>query len=55
MDERNLADHLDISLISSLYLSRPQQLERGLAVAKKLFEFVDRHDLDYMEVRSKLT
>ncbi|GAA5846862.1 hypothetical protein JCM3766R1_004678 [Sporobolomyces carnicolor] len=31
------------------YLSRPQQIERGLAVAKKLFEFVDRHDLDYME------
>ncbi|GAA5987487.1 hypothetical protein JCM5350_003098 [Sporobolomyces pararoseus] len=31
------------------YLSRPQQIERGLAVAKKLFEFVDKNDLDYME------
>ncbi|GAA5931019.1 uncharacterized protein JCM15063_002522 [Sporobolomyces koalae] len=31
------------------YLSRPQQLERGLSIARKLFEFVDKHDLDYME------
>ncbi|GAA5881626.1 hypothetical protein JCM16303_005516 [Sporobolomyces ruberrimus] len=31
------------------YLSRPQQIERGLAVAKKLFDFVDKNDLDYME------
>ncbi|GAA5967039.1 hypothetical protein JCM21900_003631 [Sporobolomyces salmonicolor] len=31
------------------YLSRPQQLERGLAVARHLFETVDKHDLDYME------
>ncbi|GAA5888817.1 hypothetical protein JCM5296_005002 [Sporobolomyces johnsonii] len=31
------------------YMSRPQQLERGLAVARHLFETVDKHDLDYME------
>ncbi|GAA5920067.1 hypothetical protein JCM1841_004075 [Sporobolomyces salmonicolor] len=31
------------------YMSRPQQLERGLAVARRLFETVDKHDLDYME------
>ncbi|GAA5876874.1 hypothetical protein JCM1840_002687 [Sporobolomyces johnsonii] len=31
------------------YMSRPQQLERGLAVSRHLFETVDKHDLDYME------
>ncbi|GAA5824781.1 hypothetical protein JCM5353_004441 [Sporobolomyces roseus] len=44
-----LSEEVAFDKRKSLYLSRPQQLERGLAVAKKLFEFVDRHDLDYME------
>ncbi|GAA6059945.1 hypothetical protein JCM10212_003085 [Sporobolomyces blumeae] len=44
-----LSDEVAFDKTKSLYLSRPQQLERGLAVAKKLFEFVDKHDLDYME------
>ncbi|GAA6046781.1 hypothetical protein JCM3770_005640 [Rhodotorula araucariae] len=34
---------------SKPYLSRAQQLERGLATTKALFDLVDKHDLDHGE------
>ncbi|GJN93945.1 hypothetical protein Rhopal_007004-T1 [Rhodotorula paludigena] len=34
---------------ASPYQSRAQQIERGLHLAKALFEVVDKHDLDYIE------
>ncbi|BGP43365.1 hypothetical protein JCM10449v2_007397 [Rhodotorula kratochvilovae] len=34
---------------SKPYLSRAQQLERGLATSKALFDLVDKHDLDHTE------
>ncbi|GAA6008466.1 hypothetical protein JCM11491_004489 [Sporobolomyces phaffii] len=44
-----LSEELAFDKTKTSYLSRPQLIERGLAVAKKLFDFVDKHDLDYME------
>lgn len=44
-----LADDPAFDKRSRPYLSRAQQIERGLSTTKALFDLVDRHDLDHGE------
>lgn len=44
-----LADDHKFDKRARPYLSRAQQIERGLSTTKALFDLVDRHDLDHNE------
>ncbi|GAA5923231.1 hypothetical protein JCM3775_007473 [Rhodotorula graminis] len=44
-----LADDPNFDKRARPYLSRPEQIERGLSTTKALFDLVDRHDLDHNE------